>query len=167
MQYSRLRNILINSNLSATARRGAPAAKKPCTRCRRGTKAPAGARPGRVFAARQIRKGNRPRGIKGQSPCPGQRKARPARNSHPQQPAGERKGPKSFGERDSRTRERTKSAKSVPAQVQRDLRENENPQKRSSGGMFVLAVIRFLDSLRSLEMTGEVARSLEMTGAGL
>ena len=30
--------------------------------------------------------------------------------------------------------------------------------------MFVLAVIRFLDSLRSLEMTGEVAHSLEMTG---
>ena len=45
-----------------------------------------------------------------------------------------------------------------------DLRENENPQKRSSGGLFVLAVVRFLDSLRSLEMTGEVTRSLEMTG---
>ena len=62
MQYSRLRNILINSNLSATARRGAPAAKKPCTRCRRVIKAPAGARPGRVFAARQIRKGGKAAG---------------------------------------------------------------------------------------------------------
>jgi hypothetical protein len=30
--------------------------------------APSGARPGRVFADRQIRKGNRPRGMKGQSP---------------------------------------------------------------------------------------------------
>ena len=40
MRLSRLRNILINSNLSATA----STSKKPRTRSRRGTKAPAGAR---------------------------------------------------------------------------------------------------------------------------
>ena len=49
-----------------------------------------------------------------------------------------------------------------------DLRKNEKGQKRSSAGLFVLAVIRFLDSLRSLEMTAarhNSLRSLEMTAA--